>query len=435
MKKLSYFAASLAAMTMFSCSNNEDPIVDPVIKGDRVVKFTINTTGTKTEHPGAPSNAKTKILDGVIYFCDVDGNAVYSYPLTGADIASLAGPTVQPITVPHVPVSATQVVMGANAAQAGIAYPTYAGQTITTLSSYKFHIKNQQPLPGVLQNDAVERVVMSGFGAIETIYPTPTDTVYKAEIEITPALSRLEVKTVRSKGDGTGIGEIKMFRLLGIFIPNHSAEGTVSGVGDLLLVKPINTDTENYYQTYFPFANSSSGLGYLHDYNSTGLSKAASNFWAYHVFPAKNTEPGDNRLPHIVVAVDNIWFLDGDGQTKEWKNGDVQYITVTNYLDGKYNTNPTTDVAEFKRAYVYRIDGIEQPQKYMYIDDDGIPQIVDANNVPDGKTSIKVVVPGGAGGITFGLDNVTDHPYDASKEVDCMITVVPWEIEDITPDL
>ena len=436
MKKLSYFAAFFAAMTMFSCSNNDDPTVDPTGQGDRVVKFKITSEGTKAEHPGVPSGAQTEIKDGVIYFCNSSGNAVYSYTLSTADISSLAGPTVQTISVPNVPASASQIVMGANAIQAGITYPTYAGQSITTLSAFTFDIKNQQPFGGASTTKPVDKIVMSGSGVIEADNTNPTAPIYSATINLTPSLSRLEVKTVRSKGTGNVIGEIQMFRLLGVFVPNHSASGTVTGVGSTSLVKPINTSTQNYYAASFPMA---SGIGgYLSDYNIKGLSKDSLKFWAYHTFPAKNEGIGDDRLPHIVVAVDSIYFKNSSGQTEIYRNGAVQYITVTKYFVGKYNDTPapSTQLTEFKKGYVHRIDGKEPPHGYMYLDDSGNPKVVEnLNQVPAGKTPIVVTLPGGEGGITFGLDDLTDQPYDAHKTINCLITVMPWTIINITPDL
>ncbi|MGL4328014.1 MAG: hypothetical protein ACRCS7_11160 [Tannerellaceae bacterium] len=436
MKKLSYFAAFFAAMTMFSCSTNDDPTVDPTGQGDRVVKFTITSEGTKTEHPGVPAGAQTEIKDGVIYFCNSSGNAVYSYTLSAADISSLAGPTVQTISVPNVPASASQIVMGANAIQAGITYPSYAGQSITTLSSFTFNIKNQQPFGGAATTKPVDKIVMSGSGNIATDNTNPNAPVYSAEILLTPSLSRLEVKAVRCETDPTNvaIGDVMMFRIKGIFVPNHSATGTVTGVGSTTLVKPINTLTDNFYTASFPLA---SGIGgYLNDYNATGLSKDAANFWAYHTFPAKNVAVGDDRLPHIVVAIDNVYQKNSSGQPELYRGGNVQYITLTKYLVGKYNENPTASLTEFKKGYVYRIDGKEPPHGYMYIDDSGNPVVVpNLSDVPSGKTPVVVTLPGGEGGITFTIDDLTDQPYDADKTINCKITVYPWQIQQITPDL
>lgn len=438
MKKLSYFAAFFAAMTMFSCSNNDDPTVDPTVQGDRIVKFKITSEGTKTEHPGVPAGSQTEIKDGVIYFCNSTGNAVYSYTLTTADITSLAGPTVQTISVPNVPASASQIVMGANATQAGITYPNYAGQSITTLSSFTFNIKDQQPFGGASTTKPVDRIVMSGSGVIATDNTNPNAPIYSSEIVLTPSLSRLEIKTVRCETDpnNIAIGDIEMFRLRGVFVPNHAATGTVTGVGSTTLVKPINTLTDNYYTASFPLA---SGIGgYLNDYNVKGLSKDSLKFWAYHTFPAKNVALGDDKLPHVVVAVDSIYFKNSSGKSEIYRAGAVQYITVTKYFVGKYNDTPAPSarLTEFKKGYVHRIDGKEAPHAYMYIDDEGNPKTVtDLGQVPSGKTPIVVTLPGGEGGITFGLDDLTDQPYDADKTINCMITVMPWTIINITPDL
>lgn len=402
MRKLSYLAAFLAAFMMFSCTNNDNPVPggEEGEKGDKTVEINIKSVITKSDDGAVINGAKTSIQDGTIYFFGANNNCVFSYTLTASDITNLAGQTVAPISVLNVPAAANKVILLTNYLLAG--YPTYplpAGNTVATIKALPVSITKQQPKTG---NMLVANVIMSGAADI-VIDTNPTTPLYATNVTITPIMSRLEVSRVGVKGDGSQVGDITEFRLRGIFIPNHYSVSTVMDNTTSAFVNPLSDKTK--YTNLFP---TGSGTGYLNNYvdNSVvfpGLVHAVTgNMWAYHVFPAS----GSLNLPQIVVAVDQIRFRDTDGQVKLWNNGATKYITVQSY---HVKDNPLLAVTDFLPANVYRIDG------------------ADGENGP-GK-------PGGWGGIIFELGDLGDTPYSHDKTVSCNITVTPWNVNLIEPNM
>lgn len=432
MKKISYLATMLAALFMVACTSNDIPgDTDNGAQGDRVLKINIEKLATKTEHPGVLANTFTKVEHGVIYFFDNasanGGNAVFSYTLTKADITTLEGagasPTSQNIYVSNVPATATKVIMLTNY-NGGDDYPAFTGKTFNDISNLSFNIKDKQPVTLPYENNAVDKVVMTDDATITTkVDASNNTTLREAQIELKPVLSRFEIGAVRcisvtgtvpaDKPTTFGEGQITKFRLRGVFIPNHYTSGSVFGVGAGDLVKPT---VEANYGTSFPMTI---GTGYLRDYfdGDNTLKKISDNYFAYHVFPAN----GADKIPNIVVAVDEIWFIDLDGQEKKWKTGAIQYFTVT-----KYNSE-SGSVAAFEAAKIYRITGTD-PGTQLIDPATGNPPVDPAD-----PNAIEVTLPGGEGGVEFGLGDLTDKPYDKDKTVVCNITILPWTIVTITP--
>lgn len=399
MRKLSYLAAFLAAFMMFSCTNNDNPVPGEEEKGDKTVELKIKSVITKSDDGAVINGAKTSIQDGVIYFFGANNGCVYRYQLTATDITNLAGQTVAPISVLNVPAAANKVILLTNYELAGYTYPLAAGNTVTSIKALPVNITKQQPKAN---NMLVANVIMSGAADI-VIDTNPATPLYAANVTITPIMSRLEVSRVGVKGDGTQVGDITEFRLRGVFIPNHYSASTVMDNVTTSFVNPVNDKTK--YTNLFP---AGSAPGYLNDYVDNtavfpGLAHAAlGNMWAYHVFPAS----GSANLPHIVVAVDQIKFRDTDGQVKLWNNGATKYVTVISY---HVKDNVGMPITDFLPANVYRIDG------------------ADGENGP-GK-------PGGWGGIIFELDDLGDTPYSQDKTVSCNITVTPWNVNLIEPNM
>lgn len=435
MKKLNYLASMLAALLMVGCTSNEIPgEPDPNPQGDRVVKINIETLLTKTEHPGAADGSYTKVEDGVIYFFKDGGSSVFAYRLTANDITTLSGATngtLKDISVSGVPLTANHVVLVTNLNKASKTYPPFAGNTLTTIKGFPFEIKEQQPVGGVSATSPIAEVIMSGEADI-IVDGSTTPATNKATITIAPVLSRLEIGAVRCKNvtgttlPGTyGEGQITKFRLRGIFIANHYELGTVFGIGQNATYKP--TDPSLYTGAF------KNGLvDFFTDPNT--LKKDTTKFFAYHTFPSVNVAD----MPNIVVAVDNIWYKDLDGKEKSWKDGATQFFTVEKYKMGASNLD------KFVAAKIYRINGKDAPTKFIAVDSQG-KVIVDANgnpltytgpndpNLPSGAKTVEVSVPGGSNGVEFGIDDLTDKPYDKNKTVECKITILPWNLVTITP--
>lgn len=399
MRKLSYLAAFLAAFMMFSCTNNDNPVPGEEEKGDKTVELKIKSVITKSDEAPLENGVKTAIQDGVIYFLGANDKCLFCYPLTESDITNLGSQSIQPITVSNVPAAAHKVIVITNYALAGYNYPLAPGNTTTSLKALPVLITRQQP---TADNPMVGNVIMSGENNI-TVNTTPTDPLYSANVTITPIMSRLEISRVGVKGDGTQKGDITEFRLRGIFIPNHFQSSTVMENVTANLINPYSDKTK--YNASFP---TGTAPGYLNNYVENtavfpGLVHAVTgNMWAYHIFPANETL----HLPQIVVAVDQIKYLDNDLTEKLWDNGAIKYVTVEAY---HVKDNPDMVVSEFLPANVYRIDG------------------ADGENGP-GK-------PGGWGGIIFGLDNLGDTPYSKDKTISCNITVTPWNVNLIEPNM
>ncbi|HAC20785.1 MAG TPA: hypothetical protein DCF91_01645 [Porphyromonadaceae bacterium] len=421
MKKMTFFASVLAAIALTACSNENDPVVDdPSLSGDRVLKINVSTLTTKAEHPGGVTGLRTKIEDGSIYFFDRNENAVFQYSLTGPDMALLNGSsTKQTIDVPNVPTSALSVMLITNYAVtdgANSTYPAVASQSKSAIEALSFNIENMQPR-ATGYNNVVDKVVMSGEAVIMSTTEANNTTTHTANIQITPVLSRMEVGSVRCATISEGLdqpGQITKFRLKGIFIPNHYAAGSVLGVGNGSLVNPANDGTK-YTAASFPTPNM---FDVSKDANT--LTKVSTNYFAYHTFPAV----GAANLPHVVVAVDNVWFIDNDKKEYQWKNGATQYFVVSKYTNNETGATTGAALAEFAKAQIYRISGT----------DPGTTTIDPATGKPSTDSgSITVTVPGGTGGIEFGLDDLTDKPYDKDKTVSCNITILGWTLVPIAP--
>lgn len=447
MKKMTFFASVLAAIALTACSNENDPVVDdPSLSGDRVLKISVSTLTTKAEHPGGATGLRTKIEDGSIYFFDRNKKAVFQYSLTGDDMGSLNGASQQPINVPNVPTSALSVMLITNYAVADGAnskYPAVASQSKSDIEALSFNIENMQPR-ATGYNNVVDKVVMSGDALIVSSTDANNTTTHTADIQIIPVLSRLEVGSVRCTTISEGLdqpGQITKFRLKGIFIPNHYAAGSVLGVGNGSLVNPANDGTK-YTAASFPTPNM---FDVSKDANT--LTKASVNYFAYHTFPAAEAD----NLPHIVVAVDNVWFIDNDNKEYQWKNGATQYFVVSKYTNNETGATTGAALTEFAKAQIYRISGTDPGTTYIGVDKDGKviintttgkPAEYDASGnpvnqddpaLPTGGSIEQVTIPGGTGGIEFGLDDLTDKPYDKDKTVSCNITILGWTLVPIAP--
>lgn len=375
MKVTKYLMFALATFMLLSCSKDDTDVLgnDTGIKN---VTVKIATLQSKAQENSVPTGTITAIEDAVILFLN-GSDQLFSHELTAAEISTLAATaTAGSITIGSVPASASQIAIVANykACGQGTSYSGVNGKST-------IDVANLRPATGVA------KVVMYGDGTISGT--AVSDNTYPAAVTVSPIASRLEVSGIAAKTTAGGPvkGEIKSYKLVGVFVPNHYPTGTIAGsvgasaTGTGTLVKPTAV---TYYTGSFPLT---SGTGILNDYNTTELILTESLF-GYNMFPAVNA----SNLPNVVIAVKDIKYISDDAGTEaSLDDGKVKYITITDYFT---DDTHTTQLTQFKNGNVY---GIEK--------------------------------------LLFGLEDLGDEPYTKAKNVAVTISITPWTYQQIYPGI
>lgn len=368
MTKLKLIAVAVLLLAMAGCSK-ETINSKTEEMGNKTVSVNIAAVSTKSIETPIATSTKTTIKDGAIFFFTSAGVRVHTTVLPNNAEGT--------IVIANVPTSATKLLMIANYnASTGETYADFDNSSLEQCQNLTISVASLQS-----NGLGVENVIMSGAPALITDAADSKVEAPKGEasITITPIVSRIEIKAI---GNKTGVeNQITGFRLLGVFIPNHYAQGTIAAnaIGDL--VKP---DVANFGGK-FPFAIDAAETGYLNDFNADGLTKDAAKAFAYHTIPAN----GVNNLPSIVVMVDKVTYNNGIQNNASFDEGRVQYVTVSTYKN-----NSGAEVTNFDAAKIYSISALN-----------------------------------------FGIDNLTNDPYSKPKSVSVTVSITAWEVVEITPDL
>lgn len=380
MKVTKYLMFALATFMLLSCSKDDTDVLGNDI-GVKNVTVKIATLQSKAQENHVPTGTITAIEDAVILFLN-GSDQLFSHELTAAEISTLAATaTAGSITIGSVPASASQIAIVANykACGQGTSYSGVNGAST-------IDVANLHPATGVA------KVVMYGDGTIGGTAVGGSslgDNTYPAAVTVSPIASRLEVSGIAAKTTAGGPvkGEIKSYKLVGVFVPNHYPTGTIAGsvgasaTGTGTLVKPTAV---TYYTGFFPLT---SGTGILNDYNTTELILTESLF-GYNMFPAVNA----SNLPNVVIAVKDIKYISDDAGTEaSLDDGKVKYITITDYFT---DDTHTTQLTQFKNGNVYGIQSL-----------------------------------------LFGLEDLGDEPYTKAKNVAVTISITPWTYQQIYPGI
>lgn len=381
MKVTKYLMFALATFMLLSCSKDDTDVLGNDI-GVKNVTVKIATLQSKAQENHVPTGTITAIEDAVILFHNGSGGQVFSHELTADEIRTLtAAPTAGSITIGSVPASASKIAIVANYKACGQG-TSYSGVNGTST----IDVANLHPATGVA------KVVMYGDGTISGTAVGGSslgDNTYPAAVTVSPIASRLEVSGIAADttAGGPKKGEIKSYKLVGVFVPNHYPTGTIAGsvgasaTGTGTLVKPTAV---TYYTGSFPLT---SGTGILNDYNATELILTESLF-GYNMFPAVNA----SNLPNVVVAVRDVMYISDDsGSESLLDGGGLKYITITDYFTDAAKNTPLT---QFKNGNVYGIESL-----------------------------------------LFGLKDLGDEPYTKAKNVAVTISITPWTYQQIYPGI
>jgi hypothetical protein len=404
MKKI--LLAALVASTMFSCNNGE---IDGVgnQEDQNSVFITLNQPDlTKGITPEKDNTKHALIGSARIFFLDASNIKVYQRELSNAEIALIVNTETTPgnktIEITGIPNSAVRLYFLANVKTTdGGSYPEVTGDTSET----RLRMDD-------LQGDAVY-IPMSG---LSTDFLETTTNSYTTSVDITPVVSRVEVGQLTCENALTppSTSDIVSYKLSGVFI-NHARTHVLVSGGPYTTESPIDiqnqaiwsdpgTGWEAYFagNVNFPYftggtfavptgwmANTfvdyctpdNAALSFYPDLTNGATDVAPAtpiDAWAYQVCPTSI----DNDLPHLIFKLTEVEYVNNPLAPT------TQYITVSKYLD-----NANQPVTEFKPGHVYRIDNL-----------------------------------------VFTHDNTTPKPYEENITVTATVTVIPWEVNLISPD-
>ena len=291
--------------------------------------------------------------------------------------------------IEQVPGSINKVIVVANANGA----PITGLNTANAVYNYAFTVASQYPaLKTGLEG---KTLIGDGVPTVKTPDPDPghasSDHIYK---EVTVALeaitSRIEVGHVKM---GTGIEELE---LLAVYINNYYEDGSKANV-------VFNNETSTYWPV-LPAFNSENPISYtvadittdysqplyMDKYSSDVELDADSKAYSYHVF--------SNNIPHLILMV-----------------------------KGKYTDeySPIRDGTDIKMPYFL---GWVTYKKFHTgpADNDYLAEML-PNNI------YKMGV--GLTGITINAPEITPKPEPVDYDLGIEVTVTPWVVNEVTPEV
>ncbi|MFR9649416.1 MAG: hypothetical protein SNJ33_04655 [Rikenellaceae bacterium] len=365
---------------------------------------------TKSTDAMVDGGSYSIISSGVLFFYDDSDEIVLQRELTEGEIdliqnASDTSTSGVSVTIDGVPSTATSLRFVANVATA----------TADTYPQVEDELTSDARLRVDLLQDDISTTAMSGLSGEFTL---DTDS-YIASVEITPLAARIEIGSITyssQSDDSTVNTDFTSFNLAGIYINNIYPYVKISGEpysqGTLIDVREQDDwDDEDEWSKYFvsnaqfPYYSSGSitspsdwSDNALVDYDSSSLTgttfypstttttsttqEDSTLSWAYQVVPNTATDDGATELPHIILKLSNISYVDSSTSST------TRYVTVANYKSASGSS-----ITSFKGGNIYRITSLE-----------------------------------------FSNAQATDKPYVENISVTATVTVTPWVVSEITPD-
>lgn len=404
---------TILVSALFSCSNEETIETLPSVGENTVTLSLKQAASTKGINNEKLPNEYAVLGSGKLYFLDNAFTSIFQRQLTPTEVTTLANtPTTatsgNTVAISGVPSSSKYIYFMANIkTDVGQTFPTVEG---TTSADARLRLDR-------LQGDAAN-VPMSGLSPEFTLVSNN----YVASVELSPIVARMEIGQVTCQNitPGNPIStDITGYKLSGVFINNINQHVLLNATP--YLNAPVNivnqaswaTDWASYFTANpnFPYyaggspsspgdwtANAfvnyctptTSGLSFYPDATNGAtivppivVPKPA---WAYQVCPSTVPTSGQTTpvadIPHIILKLTDVTYVNNPlGAT-------TLYVVVTKYKEALTSTN----ILEFKRGNVYRIDNL-----------------------------------------IFDETQATNKPYDNNISVTCTVTVKDWTINNINP--
>ncbi|MCD8042809.1 MAG: hypothetical protein LUH10_07060 [Tannerellaceae bacterium] len=364
MKIRNYFIACAVLLAgLASCNKSDEPGGDEGNKSPRDLYIKFEKFGSKADTNAATEDA-VSFSEGALYFTDNAGRILRYIRITNEQVAGT--------------LTATQLENGTTIEQVhGDATQVHLYGNFTAAANYV----NLSDIPEINYDTqksgdyGVSKGSLYGTAPIEE--PTTAGDAYTADIQLKPIIARLEVDQLK------GVGDIKSYKLAGIYINNFYLEVLPDGK-----VKS-NNSAINYSQNFeFYYRESIQGTypdgqsrqkpaagkyemndyGYLFDdgiddngnmifigsSSTSGIIKPTGT-WAYNIFATANA------TPHIVFHFLDVTINDGTQNgilfenTKTGVDGEA-YLTITGYTA---LSNDLSGFVNIEGGNIYKMESVE----------------------------------------------------------------------------
>lgn len=379
MKLNKCFMLGLAGLAFAACSNDENVPTDNT-EGKVYVSLSLGSAKTRSLTGSAAGEYNT-VKNLKVFFYTSGGQYVNYTPdeekLTIA-VDDLGKNNQARIEFTGVPGSADQIYIIANEKENN---PIEIGSW-SDVENTDIYLQNQVKVGNIVKFSN-EESTMTGFSKIIG------DAV---SVDLTPVTCRLEVQNfIAKKAPDTYLGkDIASFEVKGIYINAFYTQGKLGNIAlDNRARVDMNVEGEGFnataYErhsysylydepTYAPMANPNAASGaYAENGNIWKVSPSVNdNWWGYSVLKG--------YTPDMVIELDVVY----DGETAPQK----RYLTITSYKDSKSSEN----IKHFERGHAYRM------QNFM-----------------------------------FDVTNLTERPYEKTKNVSAIVNVLAWVGVDVEP--
>jgi len=350
MKKLCVSLMALVAVFFVSCSTETDIIEEN--DGGKDVTLTISTSPlTKSldaSQVGLPAPIdNTKEL--IVYFMDATPKTVASYKLTDDQITAVKSDAGLKFT--NLDPSVVNVYVVANVPSTTLP-ATEPETTLTAVNATVMNIADQQKKDAasvVLANTDKTVVGLTDLNSTAS----NGNKNYKAPIELTPIVSRIQIAKISVDEDAT----ITSFKLLGIYIDNFYT--TMSIGGTLGATKEKASSPGTFISTSAPYSTIN-----LYDENTTtGLVQnpfeSTSKVYGYQFFP---TNAGLSTVPYIILKLTNV--EKSSTATRDISASTTYYIAVKAYKE----ETTSAGITAFLPGKIYIIANIPVSEKNLVTD-------------------------------------------------------------------
>jgi hypothetical protein len=386
-------AAVLVAVVFTGCSREETKDT-----GTKSVFLKITSAETRVVGSPTTNGAKAAITEGYVFFTNSSGIILKSVTFGAAADYTAAAFTAGQLIDP-VPGAANTVYVVANIAAVDVSSlpGTPVGANVSSYLNGTVEVIGLDDATGSYTN-----IPLYGNGAI-----VPDVTDYKADIEVAPVASRIELKAITMHESAS---HVTKFTVKNIFINNYfeESDGTAAGAikNNGAAAASYVAGSGNYtdlalYDVVGDQVNPSDDVVSGNHY---GAIAGTNKVWAYNLLaPATyGGSPGTAvtaaQFPHIIIelTIDEVDDAAYDAYVEDALSNPITwYLTVTNVVPENTANPSAADYLKFEPGKVYQFD-----------------------------SSI---------GITFTLEDLSPTPEPTNKKVTAKVTVKAWDIVAVDP--